>query len=311
MKVQHQMLPSGSRRNKPLKKSNKRGSKGDEDEEEDNEMVTMSDYEPLVKSPKRPFMTFTDEELGIKRAAWSSDDEEVLVVRRKAAEVLKSEFGVGDGLLPREQEDDSDDEEGEEAAAALAAAFEPNRNTRRNSKRFKPNPLDLINSTGNAGPSSSTSSAIASSDAANGGASHEQDDQKFKRLFLVEKAKFKFLQAENAEIQKEMAQLKAEEARVRDSKREALERILTLELGRVCASPLFFGFVVLILTTVFRAQARRRRHLLTTGHASSDALLHRAQSAAARGRVNRGSDILPLDRGLLFRMMWDDLPMIA
>ena len=232
MRVQHSMVPSQARRGRPrriarnsntLGKTKGAGDDGEEEEAaEDTEMVTLSDYEPVDKPPEPSFHNYTDEALGIVRESFDdpTEETEIQAVRLKAAENLQSEFGIGSASIDPDDGSDVDDGETDASLLAAAASLEGPQQPRRTSKRGKPNPMDLINNSG--------------SQATNGSAAtyrNERPDMLYKKLYLIEKAKLKFLQAENAEIRKEVKELKEEERRVTASKTEALERVLTLELG--------------------------------------------------------------------------------
>ncbi|KDN44535.1 hypothetical protein K437DRAFT_268783 [Tilletiaria anomala UBC 951] len=230
MRLQHQMLPTGTRRGKPRRAARSSIVKaGDDDGEEgeDNDMVSLSDYEPIDKPPVRHHQTFTDEQLGIERDPFDDEqDEKVLLsMREKGAEVLKQYWDVGTGTIVPEEDDPETDEE-DLAAAAAAAATEHSHNTRRNSKRFKPSPMDLITNS-MPGPGSGTAGAASPKEKL-----EPTPDQRYKKLYLIEKAKMKFLQAENAEIRKEIKELLQEEAKASAQKTDVLEEVLTLELGQ-------------------------------------------------------------------------------
>ncbi len=229
MRVQHSMLPSSQRKAKPRRGVARNSNTVNKDEEEgadDTEMVTLSDYESMEK-PTGATSTprFTDEELGIVRGPYEDEEEEaeILSVRKTAAVLLKSDHGIGNGVLDEDEGSDADEDAFESALLAAAAAADgyDSPHARRASRRGKPDPFDLIN---NAVPGKSVSGSTPAELAKN-------PSLVFQKLYLIEKAKLKFLQAENAELRKEWEDLVEENARVSASKEEALERTLTLELG--------------------------------------------------------------------------------
>lgn len=246
MRAQHQMVPLATRRAKPRRSLRRPGEQGSDSEDEAVEMVTLSDYEPLEKSPVivpagMLGRKFSDSALGITRDPLGSDGEEkeIRQVRHKAAELMYDQHGIGTGSIldndddqqsQGDQPETSSSEDAENSAGGDETEDEPMNFDLQSVRR--PAPLDLINnSNGGAVRGAKTKNGTSKPDSNTRSREKRRGSQDYKKRYLIAKAKLRFLQAEHQELVRELHQLREDYEGMQEYKSDELNAVLMLELG--------------------------------------------------------------------------------